>query len=210
MRPNDELDENATVPSPTGFVIDPTVEDDMEEVRPDDALTCPLLDTPIHFDDCKLCHGRGWVHTSDIWTSVGAGGVPCMTCGGEGGEESGGPVTWTCTTCLGTGYMRASLLAQFDLTKYPFYDQNWRDAGLRDASLRGATFESCDFTDAFFEGADLTNTTFEGCQFAGANPEAASSLEGAVFQVTGLSAEQRAACAARGAIVVDADDEEDD
>ena len=61
-----------------------------------------------------------------------------------------------------------------------------------------------------FDGADLTNTTFEACRFAGANPEAASSLEGTRFQVTGLSAEQRAACAARGAIVVDADDEEDD
>ena len=106
--------------------------------------------------------------------------------------------------------MPASLLAQFDLTKESFYDQNWRDAGLRDVSLRGATFESCDFTDAFFEGADLTNTTFEACQFAGANPEAASSLEGAVFQVTGLSAEQRAACVARGAIVEDLDDEEED
>src|SRR5215213_6395345 len=56
MRPNDELDGNATVPSAIGFVIDPTVEDDVEEERPDDALTCPLLDTPIHFDDCKLCH----------------------------------------------------------------------------------------------------------------------------------------------------------
>lgn len=106
--------------------------------------------------------------------------------------------------------MPTSLLAQFDLTKYPFYDQDWRDADVRGQSLRGATFESCDFTDAIFAGADLTNTTFEWCQFAGANPEGASSLEGAVFQVTGLSAEQRAVCAARGAIVEDLADVEED
>jgi uncharacterized protein YjbI with pentapeptide repeats len=105
-----------------------------------------------------------------------------MSCGGEGEKESGGPVTWTCTTCLGTGFMAISLLAQFDLTKYPFYDQDWREAGLRNVSLRGATFESCNFTDAFFAGADLTNTTFESCQFAGANPETAASLEGAVLR----------------------------
>jgi hypothetical protein len=193
----------------TGLSDNPEDKDDEEQERPEDTVDCPLLDTPVHFDDCTLCHGRGWVHTSDIGTSLGAGEIPCMTCGGEGDEESGGPVTWTCITCLGTGLMPVALLPQFDLTKYPFYDQNWRDAGLRDVSLRGATFESCDFTDAFFAGADLTNTTFESCQFAGANPEAASSLDGAVFHVTGLSEEQRAACVARGAIVEDLDDEDD-
>jgi uncharacterized protein YjbI with pentapeptide repeats len=106
--------------------------------------------------------------------------------------------------------MPTSLLAQIDLTKDSFYNQDWRDADLSGQTLRGATFESCDFTDAIFDGADLTNITFEDCQFAGANPEAASSLEGAVFQVTGLSAEQRAACTARGATVEDLDEEEDD
>jgi uncharacterized protein YjbI with pentapeptide repeats len=133
-----------------------------------------------------------------------------MTCGGEGEKESGGPVTWTCTTCLGSGVMPVSLLAQFDLTKYPFYDQDWKGAVVSGQNLRGATFEHCDFSGAIFDGADLTNATFEDCQFAGANPEAASSLEGTRFEVTGLSAEQRAACTAQGAIVVDLDDEEED
>jgi hypothetical protein len=210
MRPTDDLDGHATDPSATGLVIDPTVEDEEEEERPDDALTCPLLDTPIHFDDCKLCHGRGWVEPGTISASLGPSRVPCLSCGGEDGEESGGPVTWTCTSCLGTWFMPTSLLAQFNLTKYPIYDRDWRDADVSGQSLRGATFESCDFTDAIFDGTDLTNTTFEGCQFAGANPEAASSLEGAMFQVTGLTAEQRAACAARGATVEDLDDEEED
>ena len=106
--------------------------------------------------------------------------------------------------------MPTALLAQCDLTKDPVYEQDWRKTDVSGQNLRGATFESCDFRDAIFDGADLTNTTFEECQFAGANPEAASSLEGAVFQVTGLSKEQRAACAARGATVEDLDDEEDD
>jgi uncharacterized protein YjbI with pentapeptide repeats len=106
--------------------------------------------------------------------------------------------------------MPVSLLEKFDLTKYPFYEQNWRGADVSGQNLRGATFESCDFRDAIFDGADLTDTTFADCQFAGANPEAASSLEGAVFQVTGLSKEQRAACAARGATVEALDDEVED
>src|SRR5215216_5276177 len=106
--------------------------------------------------------------------------------------------------------MPTSLLGRFDLTKYPFYDRDWRDVNVSGQDLRGATFDHCDFTDAIFDGTDLTNTTFKECQFAGANPEAASSLEGTVFQVTGLSAEQRVACAARGAAVEDLDDEEDD
>jgi hypothetical protein len=103
-----------------------------------------------------------------------------------------------------------ALLAQFDLTKDPVYEQDWRKTDVSGQNLRGATFESCDFRDVNFAGADLTNTTFEDCQFAGANPETASSLEGAVFQVTGLSKEQRAACAARGATMEALDDEEDD
>jgi hypothetical protein len=210
MRPTDDLNSNATDSSATGLVIDPTVEDDAEKERPDDSVTCPLLDTAIHVDDCRLCRGRGWVEAGDIDASRGPSHVPCVSCGGEGAKESGGPVTWTCSICLGTGLMPTSLLAQFDLTKYPFYDQDWRDTDVSGQNLRGATFESCDFTDAIFDGADLTNTTFEACQFAGANPEAASSLEGAVFQVTGLAAEQRAACAARGATVEDLDDEEED
>jgi hypothetical protein len=210
MRPTDDPYGNASDPSQTGFVIDPTVKDSGEQERPDDALTCPLLVTPIHVDDCTLCLGRGWVYSSDISASLGPSRVPCLSCGGEDGEESGGPVTWTCTSCLGTWFMPTSLLAQFNLTKYPIYDRDWRDADVSGQSLRGATFESCDFTDAIFDGTDLTNTTFEECQFAGANPEAASSLEGAMFQVTGLTAEQRAACAARGATVEDLDDEEED
>jgi hypothetical protein len=184
--------------------------DDVKQERPDDALTCPLLDTPIHFDDCKVCHGRGWVISADINAYLGRDEIPCVSCGGEGAKESGGPVTWTCTTCLGTGLMPVSLLAQFDLTKYPFYDQDWRDADVSGQNLRGATFEHCDFSNANFDGADLTNATFEDCQFAGANPEASSSLEGTVLQATGLSAEQRAACVARGAIVEDLEDEEED
>jgi hypothetical protein len=210
MRPTDEFDGSASDPSATGLVIDPTAEDDEEPERPDDAIDCPLLDTPIHFADCTVCQGRGWVVSADINAYLGRDEIPCVSCGGEGSVESGGPVTWTCTTCLGTGLMPVSLLAQFDLTKYPFYDQDWRDADMSGQNLSGATFEHCDFSNAIFDGADLTNATFEDCPFAGANPAAAASLEGTRFEVTGLSGEQRAACAARGAIVVDLDDEEED
>ena len=111
-------------------------DDEEDEERPDDALTCPLLDTPIHFDDCKLCGGRGWVESGDTDAYLGPDRVPCVSCGGEGDEESGGPVTWTCSSCLGTGFMPTALLAQFDLTKYPINNQVWRNADLRDKSLR--------------------------------------------------------------------------
>ena len=134
MRSTDERDGNAPDPSPSGFV-DPIVEDGEEQERPYDALNCPLLDTPVHFDDCKVCHGRGWVVSADIDAYLGRDEVPCVSCGGEGSKESGGPVTWTCTTCLGTGFMPVSLLAQFDLTKYPFYDQDWRDADVSEPEL---------------------------------------------------------------------------
>ena len=106
--------------------------------------------------------------------------------------------------------MPVSLLDQFDLTKESFYHQDSRDADVRGRNVRGEAFEYCDFTDAIFDDADLTNTTFEACQFAGANPEAAASLEGTWLEIRGLSAEQSAARAARGAIVVDLDDEEED
>jgi hypothetical protein len=113
MRPTGEFESNATVPSAKGPVINPIVEDDEEEEeRPDDALTCPLLDTPLHVDDCTLCRGRGWVDSSDISAHLGPYRVPCVSCGGEGSEESGGPVTWTCPSCLGTGLMPASLRKQ--------------------------------------------------------------------------------------------------
>src|SRR5215212_970076 len=141
MRPTDELGGNVTVPSASRFVIDPIAEDADAQERPADALTCPLLDTAIHFDDCKLCQGRGWVQSSDISASLSPSRVPCVSCGGEGSKESGGPVTWTCESCLGTGWMPTSLLAQFDLTKYPFYHQDWREADVSGQNLRGATFE---------------------------------------------------------------------
>jgi DnaJ-class molecular chaperone len=108
MHSTDGSDGRATIPSFLGDVLNRTA-DDEEQERPDDALTCPLLDTPIHFDDCKLCHGRGWVETSDISVYLGPNRVRCVHCGGEGDEESGGPVTWTCISCQGTGLMPASL-----------------------------------------------------------------------------------------------------
>ena len=89
---------------------------------------------------CTVCQGRSWVETSDIWSYLGPDLMPCVSCGGEGSEESGGPVTWTCTSCLGTGLMPTALLAQFDLTKESFYHQDWRDADVSNQNLRGATF----------------------------------------------------------------------
>ena len=99
-------------------------------------------------------------------------------------------------------------LARFTLVDEELNDQNWSGADLRGQDLRGAVFTNCDFSGANFEGADLADAAFDECQFAGANPERAASLEGTELLVEGLTVEQRAACAARGAAMVDADDEE--
>jgi len=103
--------------------------------------------------------------------------------------------------------MPVSLLNQCDLTQDAFDGEDWHGADLGGESLREATFQGCDFSGVNFDGADLTNTTFQDCQFSGANPELAASLDGTRLLVEGLSPEQLAVCAARGAIVTD--DEED-
>jgi uncharacterized protein YjbI with pentapeptide repeats len=106
--------------------------------------------------------------------------------------------------------MPVSLLKERDLTRDPFEGQNWSGADLSAQDLHDATFVDCAFSGVIFDGADLTNTTFENCQFARANPEAAASLEGTCLQVAGLSEEQLATCAARGATIEPVEEEEEE
>src|SRR5688572_9782509 len=152
----------------TGFgsVSDDVLDDDegVEEEdaeRPHDALTCPLLDTPIHFDDCKLCHGRGWVAPGDVSAYLGPYRVPCMSCGGEGDEESGGPVTWTCFSCLGTGMMPVASLTEERYRRRPIAHLHLRGFDLRGLRLDRLVFRACDFSQVNFDGADLSRTKFE-------------------------------------------------
>ena len=126
---------------------------------------------PWHHDECAVCGGRGWIDQDQVWTYLGPNRVPCVRCEGEGGVESGGPVTWTCETCLGTGVMPVSLLDQFDLRDSTFDSQDWSDADLSDQNLSEVRFYDCNFSDVSFDGADLSNTTFQVCRFRGANPE---------------------------------------
>jgi uncharacterized protein YjbI with pentapeptide repeats len=99
--------------------------------------------------------------------------------------------------------MPVAELDGFDLSHEDLDGQDWSHADLYGESLSGAIFTTCDFSHVNFRGADLSGAHFHDCQFEGANPELATSLEGAVLLVEGLSDEQRAACVARGATVVD-------
>ena len=192
-------------PYQLGDAASDVADDEEQEKRPYDAVTCPLVDTPGHHHDCAVCGGRGWIDRDQVEDHLGANRVPCVRCEGEGGVESGGPVTWTCETCLGTGLMPVSLLEQFDLRDSIYDSQDWSEADLSDQNLSGVRFYDCNFSDVSFDGADLTNTTFEDCRFRGANPELAASLAGTEVLFAERSAElaeaQRATCVARGAIV---------
>src|SRR5262245_57654558 len=103
--------------------------------------------------------------------------------------------------------MPATHLAQFRLADRVFSGQDWGGADLRGMSLRRAVFSSCNLTGVNFEGADLFEARFNDCQFSDANPELAASLHGTTLLVEGLAEDQRARCAARGAIVTDNDNE---
>jgi uncharacterized protein YjbI with pentapeptide repeats len=104
--------------------------------------------------------------------------------------------------------MPVAELAGFDLSREDLDGQDWSHADLYGESLRGAIFKNCNFSHVSFEGTDLSGAHFQDCQFDGANPELAASLDGTVLRVEGLSEAQRAACVARGATVIDDDDDE--
>lgn len=212
MRCDDERDANGRATSWTDDCVDED-DDDVEDAggdedeRPDDAVACPLSDTPWHLgDECELCSGRGWVTEEAIEDHLGSNRVACQNCGGEG-EVSPGPVSFTCLFCLGTTRMPVAALAEHDLTQDPMHEQDWSEADLQRQDLRGAVFVDCTFAGVNFAGADLADATFRGCEFSGANPELAESLDGTRLLVEGLSEEQLATCAARGAIVGDDGDE---
>jgi hypothetical protein len=185
-------------------------DDEEEDERPDDAVDCPQCDQYFADPACSLCGGRRWVSTEAIAAHLGSNRVPCLQCGGEGEATGPGPVSWSCLTCLGTGRMPVSELARFDLAEHYLYDQDWSGADLAGCSVRDARFSSCDFSQVNFDGADLSGTTFEDCQFTGANPERAASLEGTELLVTGLSAGRLARCIARGATVLEDEENEED
>jgi Pentapeptide repeats (9 copies) len=176
-------------------------EDDEEQERPDDALTCPLLDTPVHVSDCPLCGDRGWVTEDQIEEYLGPNRIGCVFCEGEGYSDGNGPVTWTCHQCLGTGSMPIKALEDASY-HCPLTGLNLAGADLRGLELEHLAFTRCRFSHANFQGANLTNTTFTNCEFASANPELAASLNGTRLHVTGLSEEQLVQCTARGAVIV--------
>jgi hypothetical protein len=206
---DDERDASERATSLTDDVVNEDEDDgddEDEDDRPDDAEECPLYDTPWHLSDaCELCGGRGWVTEDAIEDHLGTNRVACLNCEGEGVVAA--LASWTCPICLGTTRMPVTALAEHDLTQDPIYEQDWSKADLQGQDLRGAVFVDCTFAGVNFAGADLADATFEGCEFSGANPELAASLDGTRLQVEGLSAEQLAACAARGAMVVDDGDE---
>jgi hypothetical protein len=201
MRIDDEYDGVGNAWSLTNDALDQPEEETEDEERPENALTCPLLDTPVHFTDCPLCADRGWVLEEDIAAYLGPNQVACLFCGGEGHEDGAGPVTWTCSVCLGTGQMPVKALEEELLRGQWIEDQDLRGADLRGVRLDRLVFSNCGFSNVQFDGADLTDASFEECQFAGANPELAASLNGTRLLVEGLSEERLATCVAHGAIV---------
>ena len=146
---------------------DEDIEDEDEDERPDDAVDCPLYDTPWHQGDaCELCGGRNWTTDEVIEDHLGTNRVACLNCGGEG-EVSPGPVSFTCLICLGTTRMPVAALAEHDLTNDPIYDQDWSGADLHGQDLRGAAFVDCTFAGVNFAGADLADATFRGASSPG-------------------------------------------
>ena len=205
LRPPYQLGDEAS----DAGVLDDDEDDEEEDERPDDAVTCPRCDQYFADPACALCGGRRWVSAAAIAAHLGDNRVPCLTCEGEGAADGLGPVSWSCLTCLGTGWMPVAELTRFTLANEDLNNQDWSGTDLRGQNLRGARFTSCNFSGVNFAGTDLTNTTFEECQFAGSNPELAASLEGTELLVEGLSEEQRARCVARGAILRDDEEDED-
>lgn len=173
--------------------------EDVEEERPDDAITCAFCDRPYARFPCPECHGRRWLSTEFISQRLGNNRVPCVRCMGEGQVDGFGPVSWSCLTCLGTGEMPVSALASMALGPMNIEDQDWSRTDLSGVDLSGFVFSSCDFSGVNFSDADLSDTYFNGCNFSGSNPERASSLRDAELYVAGLHEDQVAICIARGA-----------
>jgi hypothetical protein len=204
MSPSNDRDE---IDIPTEQIAGDLDEDDEDEdeERPEDAVDCPQCDQWSADPDCSLCGGRRWVFWAALDEYLGDNRVPCLQCGGEGEADGPGPVSWSCPICFGTGTMPVEDLPRFNLADEDLSHQDWSKADLAGASLSGATFTNCSFTDVNFAGTDLSGTRFEDCRFRGANPELATSLEGTVLWVEGLSEEQMALCLSRGATTEDRD-----
>ena len=121
---------------------DSEVQDDEEDEDewPDDAMECPLLDTPYHQEDCELCGGREWVTEQTIEDYLGSNRLPCLFCAGEGWTYAPVPValTWTCDACLGTGLMPVRSLEEPPLRDQTIADQDWNGADLRGLNLGSA------------------------------------------------------------------------
>ena len=169
---------------------------------PDDAVSCPLLDSPFHSKDCALCGDRGWVTEDAIEEHLGTDRITCLFCGGAGSAAGAGPVTWTCDLCLGTGQMPVAALEESRSGANRSWIWIW--AALQGLDLDRLVFTNCNVSDVKFDGADLAGASFEGCLFTGANPEQASSLDGTRLLVEGLSEAQLAHCVSRGAVATHA------
>ena len=76
-------------------------------------------------------------------------------------------------------------------------------ASLRGCEVPPAKFVSCSFTGTDFTDADLRGCLFLGGDFAETNLEVAASLDGVRLYVDGLTPAQEAACAAKGAVMLE-------
>ncbi len=81
-------------------------------------------------------------------------------------------------------------------------DANLEEADLGDTVLARANLTKAHVKGAHLRDADLTEADFTGADLTGTHPEGARSLHGTILHsVSGLTADQLAACAAKGAIV---------
>jgi hypothetical protein len=147
---------------------------------------------------------------------LGTNRVPCLKCGGEGEVDGMGPVSWSCDRCLGSGSMPVSAIEECleDLRalhsqagdngdgRWEWYSDELSGVDFSGVPLSAGTFYECDFSRANFNNADLTDTEFDTCDLTGSNPEAAASLDRAVFRAPrGLGDKQIARIVEQGGTV---------
>jgi hypothetical protein len=100
---------------------------------------------------------------------------------------------------LDNAYLVNANLAEAWLVRASLRKANLREARLGSAQLEGARLGS-----AQLEGARLSGADLQGAHLEGAKPEAAASLKGTkMYNVTGLTPEQRKMCIKKGAIFDD-------
>lgn len=184
----------------TGWIHEEAVEYALEEAG---YIKCPFCEG----SGCSDCEELGWLSEEEVTERLGEHRMMCFACGGEGQVDPGYPVSWACTTCLGTGEMSVADLSEYsdqlagaDLSGIDLTDMDFSDDDLSDTDLSGTNLSEANLSGANLANANLDGANLSGADLSGCNIEDASSLRAACMKdVVGFTEEQRRARAAKGA-----------